>query len=208
MAKVKEPTITYHQISTQQALYISTAQMERQRLYTYDDFLTFPNDGTRYEIIKGEVCMSPSPSLFHQDIIGNLYKHISNYVQKNKLGKIYFAPTDVIFSMTSIAEPDILFVSSERQHILTKKNIIAAPDFVIEVLSQANQNYDEVKKKNLYEQFGVKEYWIVDPEKQTVQQFVLEKEKYSTGKIFSSKEKITSAVIKGLRISVKKIFET
>jgi Uma2 family endonuclease len=210
MSKVKEPTTAYYQVPSRNPLYLPQVQKEERRIYTYDDFLTFPSpsEGIRYEIINGEVFMSAAPYTIHQRTLGELYSIIRTHVRKHKLGEVYFAPIDIVLSFTNIVEPDLIFISEERKDTVAKKNIIEPPDFVVEVLSEWNKTYDEIKKKNLYEQFGVKEYWIVDPEKQTVRQFILEKGKYTTEKIFSSKEKITSVVIKGLKLNVKKIFET
>ena len=207
MPKVKEPTVAYRQNISYQTFRPSTIRKE-ERLFTYDDFLSFPNpnEGTRYEIINGELFMSPAPKPLHQDIVGNLFFLIKSHVTKHELGKVYFSPIDIVLSFTTIVEPDLIFISNERKHIIVEKNIIEAPDFVVEVLSPSNKKYDEVQKKNLYQQFGVKEYWIVDAEKQTISQFILEGKMYSSANIFSLNEKISSSVIKGLRINVKKIF--
>ena len=136
--------------------------------YTYEDFLLFPDDGKRHEIIDGEHYMSPSPLTKHQRISMNLSVAFSIFLKKNKIGEVFHAPYDVIFSDTNIVEPDILFVSAERAMIVTEKNIQGAPDLVIEILSPSTRKTDEITKRKLYEHYGVGEYWVVDPELETV----------------------------------------
>lgn len=177
-------------------------------LITYDDYRNLPDDRNRYEIIEGELFMTPAPNMDHQNIAGNIYYSIRRFLEKNKLGKIYTAPADVVLSMTNVVQPDLVFVSKEREHIITKKNIVAAPDLVIEVLSEKTAVIDQNRKKSLYEKYGVKEYWIVDPQEKEIEQYVLKGEKYELKASVKESKSISSEVVKGFTLPVKTIFET
>ncbi len=136
--------------------------------YTYEDFLLFPDDRRRHELIDGEHLVSPAPFTKHQRISGNLFVAFHNFLKKNKVGKVFGAPCDVVLSDTDIVEPDILFVSASRASIITEKNIQGAPDLIVEILSPSTRKTDEITKRKLYERYEVGEYWVVDPELETV----------------------------------------
>ena len=140
------------------------ASIPRVKL-TYDDFVLFPDDGKRHELIDGEHYVTPSPALKHQRIIWNLTLLIGNYLRANPTGRAFFAPLDVVFSDFDVVEPDLLFVAKERQSdILTATHVRGAPDLVVEVGSPSTRKRDETIKRRLYEKFGVSEYWVIDPE--------------------------------------------
>ncbi len=154
------------------------AQSLHQIQYTYEDYLLFPEDGKRHELIAGDHFMSPSPITKHQKVSGRIFAKIFNFLENTPLGAVFSAPYDVIFSNIDIVVPDILFVSDDRKAIITEKNIQGAPDLVIEILSESTRRTDEVKKRNLYERYGVAEYWIVDPELETVKVYKMTDEGY------------------------------
>jgi len=130
---------------------------------TYDDYVLFPEDGLRHELIDGEHYVTPSPNLRHQDIIGRLHLIIGNWLQVHPVGRVYFAPLDVLFSRYDVVEPDLLFVSNARSAVLAEKYIQGAPDLAVEVASSSTRQRDDTIKLDLYERFGVSEYWTVDP---------------------------------------------
>ncbi len=132
--------------------------------FTYEDFLHFPDDGKRHEIIDGEHYVTPSPGTKHQDVSACLTALLWTYLKRHPIGRVYAAPFDVVFSDLDVVEPDLLYVSQERLHVLTSQHVSGAPDLVIEILSPGTRRTDEVKKRRLYERFGVGEYWVVDPE--------------------------------------------
>ena len=136
--------------------------------YTYEDLALFPDDGLRREIVDGELYVSPSPALPHQVVIGNLHFLIRGYLVGHPIGRILLAPFDVVFTQFDVVEPDLLFVSHARRDILTRKNVSGSPDLAIEVLSPSSRRTDEIVKRRLYERFDVCEYWIIDPELETV----------------------------------------
>ncbi len=126
------------------------------------------DDGFRYELIEGVLTMAASPRPLHQDIIFQIAKIIANYLDKKLLGKIYLSPLDVQFNDKNIYQPDLLFVSNERLHIISEKRIIGAPDLIIEILSESSYELDTKIKYRVYEESGVQEYWIIDPNKKSM----------------------------------------
>jgi Uma2 family endonuclease len=139
---------------------------------TYDDFLLFPDDGKRHEIIDGVHYVTPSPNLRHQDLVGRLYLTIGTYLAARPgMGRLFLAPLDVVLSYYDVVEPDLLFVAASQKDILTEKNVQGPPALVIEVLSKRTRKRDAQIKRRLFERTGVQEYWLVDPELDAVQVF-------------------------------------
>ena len=132
---------------------------------TYDDFLLFPDDGKRHELIDGEHYVTPSPNIRHQTILGNLYFLIRTWLEQHPVGRAFMAPLDVVFTQFDVVEPDLLFVSKIRAaDILTAKHVTGAPDIVVEIGSPSTRKRDETIKRRLYERTGVSEYWVIDPD--------------------------------------------
>jgi len=142
---------------------MQVARAEPIRL-TYDDFVNFPDDGRRHELIDGEHFVTPAPVLRHQELLGRLHLALGNHLVQHRAGKVYLAPADVVFSSFDVVEPDLLFVSNERLEILAETRLTGAPDLVVEILSPSTRRTDEIRKRQLYGRFDVREYWIVDPE--------------------------------------------
>ncbi len=136
---------------------------------TYDDFLLFPDDGQRHELIDGEHYVTPSPNLSHQKLSGRLHLSLAEYLRAHPLvGEVYYAPLDVVLSHWDIVEPDLLFVAADQQNILTEKNVVGAPALVVEILSPSTRSRDQQLKQRLFEKSSVREYWMIDPERNTV----------------------------------------
>ena len=138
---------------------------------TYDDFLLFPDDGMRHEIIDGVHYVTPSPNFKHQIVMGNLYLALGSYLKAQPIGVACFAPLDVLFSPFDVVEPDLLYISKVRRAVITEKNIQGAPDLVVEILSRGTRKRDETVKRALYERGDVQEYWLVDPARDAVKVF-------------------------------------
>lgn len=135
------------------------------RRLTYDDFLLFPDDGLRHEIIDGEHYVTPSPNRRHQELVGRLYFEIELFLRQHRgQGRVFLAPFDVVFTRWDVVEPDLLFVAADQDGILTEKNVQGAPALVIEVLSPGTRHTDENAKRRLFDRGGVREYWLVDPD--------------------------------------------
>jgi Uma2 family endonuclease len=132
---------------------------------TYDDFLLFPDDGKRHELVDGEHCVTPSPSTKHQQVSFNLSVIIGAWLDAHPIGRAFAAPYDVVLSRHDVVEPDLVYFSNETAaSVLTPLNARGAPELVVEIGSPDTRSRDETIKKRLYERWGVTEYWVVDPE--------------------------------------------
>ena len=132
---------------------------------TYDDFLLFPDDGQRHELIDGEHYVTPSPNIRHQDISGRLHLLIGTWLMEHPVGRIFYAPLDVLFSRFDVVEPDLIYVSNERAaELLAGQHVTGAPDIVVEIGSPGTRKRDETIKRQLYDRGSVVEYWVIDPE--------------------------------------------
>ena len=139
--------------------------------FTLEDFLNFPDDGKRHEIIDGDHYVTPSPKTRHQMVSMNLTRAFVLYLDRHPIGRLFAAPFDVVLSDLDVVEPDLLYISNERTGILTDAHVRGAPDIVIEILSSGTRRRDEGIKRKLYERVGVREYWLVDPEIDSVKVF-------------------------------------
>lgn len=174
------------------------------RPLTYDDLVAIPDDGKRYELIGGEVYELPSPSFFHQFASLMLIRLLSDWVIPRKLGAIVYAPLDVRFDPRNTVQPDIIFLSLARMHLLQQgafKLIDGAPDLLIEILSPSNQGHDYIKKASQYATFGVREYWIVNAEAETIFVQVLRDGMFVP--LSSEDDVVRSEVLAGLEINPK-----
>ena len=178
----------------------------QSQLTTYDDYRQLPDDGFQHQIIGGELYMTPAPTPYHQEISLNISVALSKHANQHGLGKVYTAPVDVILSMTDVVQPDLVFVARERLNIITKKNIVDAPDLVVEILSEHTETIDRKKKLALYEKHGVKEYWIVDPQGKTIDQFLLKENSFQLKATISGTQKLSSEVLENLSLAAEDIF--
>lgn len=177
-----------------------------ERYLTYDEYRALPDDGIRYEVIKGTLFMTPAPMSKHQRISRNLEFTIYQHVKKTKQGVVYDAPVDIILANDTVLQPDIVYVRRERAHLISKRGIEGAPDIVIEILSPSTQRVDRTTKMKLYAEFGVQEYWLVDPEVETFEVFTLQGEKYLLSAALSGQEIYESSYIEGLKVSLDELF--
>ena len=133
------------------------------RKLTYDDFLLFPDDGQRHELIDGEHYVTPSPNTRHQELSRRLVRAIILYQEIHPGGRLYYAPLDVVFTDVDVVEPDVLFVADDQMHIVTSEHVRGAPALVVEILSKWTRRRDRQTKRDLYDRAGVREYWVIDP---------------------------------------------
>ena len=152
-------------------------------------------EGTLAEVIDNTLYMSPTPITIHQWILRKLSTEIDSFLTENNLGELFFAPFDVFLDEKSNAvQPDILVVLNESEHIIDESSTIhGVPDFIIEILSPGNKKHDLVTKKELYERFGVKEYWVIDPIEKEATGFSLANLRYS--EFFKGKGEIKSRLL-------------
>ena len=179
-------------------------------LFHYSDIETIPEwpDGPLIELVKGELFMVPSPNVKHQLVAGNIFAALSDHVKNQGSGKLFFAPIDVHFSEDSVVIPDILFVANEHDENIKTKFIEGAPDLIVEILS-SNVDMDRSIKKQLYLQYNVKEYWIVDPENECLEIFVLDEQSgiYAESRSFTGEQRVESTIFPELDLIISKIFE-
>ncbi len=159
----------------------------------YAVWKTLP-EGTLCQLINNELIMAPAPLDVHQLILNEINIEIALYLRKSKLGYVRIAPYDVHFSKTNILQPDICFIASENKHIIGKNGLTGIPDLVIEILSPGTKKYDLNEKKKIYQNYGVKEYFIVEPTNRKVKNFILKKNNYT--ELPEVKGIIKSAVLK------------
>ena len=172
---------------------------------TYEDYAKTPED-ERWELIAGELIMSPSPKEAHQTTQGYLGAPMLLFVRENDLGKVYFTPFDVVLSETDTVQPDLLFIAKDRLHIVTEDNVQGAPDLVVEIRSPSTARYDWTTKRELYARHGVKEYWLVDPEAATVAVLLLDGGELKVAGVYGEKDTLASAVISGFSVALVDVF--
>jgi Uma2 family endonuclease len=177
----------------------------QSKLFTYDDWLNLPQDCYKYEVINGELITRQSPPTIHQRVSGNLSFSLTRFIRKNNIGEVLHR-LDVVLSMTNIVQPDLLFVTKERSQIISEKNIVEAPDLVVEIISENTKITDQTSKKTLYEKYSVKEYWIVYPDEKKVEQFVLRDEVLELRNELRKSKKLDSEVISGFSVSIDHVF--
>lgn len=172
----------------------------------YDQLCLLPEDGHQYELFDGELVMTPSPNTRHQRIVGRLHVELLAFVSKHSLGELYLAPLDTIMDEFTVVQPDILFVSQERVAEVVKERIEGAPDLVVEILSPSTFHKDLRRKMRVYSQFGVREYWIVDPEEETIELHQRVGEKLQLFRKFAGGETFQSPLLPGFQMQVRSIF--
>ena len=177
----------------------------KNKKYTYEDYAKLP-EGAPYQLIGGELIMTPAPTPYHQYISGNIYSILKEFVEKNNLGQLYYSPIDVYFEETETYQPDIIFISKERLDIIKETKIEGAPDLVIEILSPATAYYDLRKKFKIYEKHGVKEYWIVDPEEKSIEIYQNQEGKFKLIQMAKEKDTVNSSLFKDFELNLEKIF--
>jgi Uma2 family endonuclease len=173
---------------------------------TYEDYVLLPNDRNRYEILDGELTVTPAPSIKHQTASGNLFVLLTHYIKHRDLGKLFHAPIDLILESTSVLQPDLLFVSKPRQHIITERAIEGAPDLVIEILSPGTSRTDRVTKAQIYARYSVPAYWIVDPEQEAIEIYLLEAGGYRLAATLRGEAPIFAPPFTELEIAARDVF--
>ncbi len=176
-----------------------------KKKYTYEDYLK-TSDDKQYELIDGELLTTPSPVPNHQRISRKLEFILEKFVTENKLGEIFDAPCDVYLDDENVIQPDILFISLDRLAIIGEKNIQGAPDLAVEIISENSAYKDMVQKKRLYARFGVKEYWVVIPDCEEIEIYILKDNTYRLYKSYNKSDNLESPLLKGLNIALKDIF--
>ena len=173
---------------------------------TYQDYANLEGD-ERYELIDGELVLVGSPNTDHQTVSARIGYRMYSFIEENGLGRFFHAPYDVLFTDTDVVQPDLLFVSKERESIITEANIQGAPDLIVEILSPSSVRRDWHDKRGLYANYGVREYWIVDPVHQIVSVLLLQDGELEVDGTYTEGDTIVSSTLEGFSISLNEIFE-
>ncbi|MBI4506782.1 MAG: Uma2 family endonuclease [Chloroflexi bacterium] len=141
---------------------------------TYADYLELHDDRMRYQLLEGELDVTPAPSTIHQTVVKNLLVILDLYVRRGRLGTVFVAPCDVVLNDNNVVQPDLLFVSRERAAIIERACVRGAPDLIVEVLSPRTERTDREIKWQIYARYGVAHYWLIDPDRREATALVLE----------------------------------
>jgi Uma2 family endonuclease len=174
---------------------------------TYEEFRQLPDDGKRYELIGGEVRLTPAPSTKHQFVVHNLDMALSPYVQENKLGEVWEAPLDVRLAEDTALQPDLVFVASTRVEIVREEFIAGAPDLVVEVLSASTAVHDRATKLPIYAEAGVPEFWLIDSQAKTVEVLKLQGNKYFVDATLAGDQVLISNLFPSWQLSLRDLFD-
>ena len=177
-----------------------------QGQWTENDYFALPDTNRYVELSEGRLIMLPHPTYSHQEALKRLFLRLHTFVEKNGLGTVEIAPLPVRLWPGKIREPDILFVANEHQDRIGEK-VFGVPDLVVEVISPATHEVDRGEKFFEYAQAGVREYWLVDPKKHTVEVYVLQGRTYEPLGKFDSGERARSEILPGFEVEVDKLFQ-
>ena len=172
--------------------------------WTYEEYYHLDDD-QRYEIIDGNLLMAPAPDTWHQDWSRDLFRIIDRHVRNHDLGKVFYAPLDVVLDDANTVQPDLVFISKARAGIIQRRAIFGTPDLLVELVSPASVRRDRYDKKELYAPFGVKEYWIGDPANQSLEILTLTDRHYELHCAAELKGKLNSLVLPGLEFDLVEI---
>lgn len=178
-----------------------------EKIYTTEDYFALTDEYPRHEVLEGELIeMTPAPTSKHQRISRKLMVVLDAYCQAKQLGEVFDAPIDVVLSPRTVVQPDLIFIAQARRPQLIKEHITGAPDLVIEILSPATSARDLNQKRKLYARYEVKEYWIVDPDDETIEIQRLHGNVFSTLAIYEKGQSLTSPTFEGLTVDVGQVF--
>ncbi len=164
---------------------------------TYADYAALPDDGKRYQLLEGELVEMPSPTSWHQVVSGELYSALRAHVLEHRLGRVLYAPLDVVLEDRTVVQPDVIFVSNERMGILRRRNVEGAPDLCVEIPSPGTERVDRVRKLGLYARHGVPHYWIVDLEARSIEEYVLAGETYRVRSVAAADHDFAPSALPG-----------
>ncbi|MCL6478032.1 MAG: Uma2 family endonuclease [Peptococcaceae bacterium] len=176
-----------------------------RRGMTYEDYLKI-DDGQRYELIEGELVLTPSPGFMHQHLTVVIERILWEHVKKRGLGLVLTAPFDIIPAENVVLQPDVMYISRERYSLITENCMKGAPDLVVEILSPSSGRRDRLQKSRLYLRFGVKEYWVTDPAVQTLEIFSAQGENWLLAGSYGPEDTVTSPLLPGLTAPGEEIF--
>ena len=187
------------------SLPASKIEIPQKEVHTYADYALLP-EGAPYQLIGGKLIMTPAPTTYHQGISMRLELKLATFVIEKDFGMVYYAPVDVYLEETENYQPDIIYISKDRLHIIEPAMVKGAPDLVIEILSPSTAYYDLREKFKVYARHGVKEYWIVDPHEQSIEIYRGEEGKFKQIQRAEKEGKVQSVVLHGFEVEIKDVF--
>ena len=173
----------------------------------YDDFWSLPDDGNRYEIIDGKLYVTPAPAMRHQIVVNRLHYLLSQHLEGKRLGHAFAAPTAVILGPHRQVQPDLLFVSRERNKLITSKEVDGAPDLAVEIVSPSSKKADRVVKSAAYADSGISWYWIVDPDARAIEEYQLENGQYRLVRKWEEPDVFEPMLFSGLTLPLEGLFD-
>lgn len=171
--------------------------------WTYHDYLRLDDDHA-YQIVEGDLIVSPAPSIVHQRVSSRLYTSLQSFVSERNLGEVFYAPVDVVFGEHDIVQPDLLFVRRENAGIVGQQAVEGTPDLIIEILSPGSLHLDRHRKRALYERAGVPEFWLVDPANRAIEVFRLGERGYELTSFAPETGPVRSVVLDGFEVDPRK----
>lgn len=180
--------------------------LEVNRRYTVAEYEAMPEDGHQYQLIHGQLIMSPSPNWLHQGIIVELSGQIRSFIRGKKIGKLRVAPMDV-FLGPHVVQPDVLFVSEKNSSRISMQGVRGAPDLVVEVLSPGTTRLDKKVKRNIYQKYGVREIWFVHPKLKKFEVIRQEGDTYTAAVVIPYGEVLTTPVLSGFSLDIAAVFD-
>ena len=174
---------------------------------TYAEYCILNADTPRYEILEGVGYMTPSPGGRHQLVIGNLWHRMYQYAAAAGLGRVFVAPYDVVLSEKDVVQPDVFYISRERIAMVRERAVFGAPDLAVEILSPSSLKRDFCQKLALYEQYGIREYWIVDIANRSIDVWTGTGAAFGNRRLATGDVTVNSVVLTGFTVALADIFE-
>ena len=177
------------------------------RRMTAEEYFDLPEGPPYYQLIEGELIMSPSPFFFHQSLVLRIATEFQIFLRKNRVGVVQIAPSDVHLDSGNVFQPDVYFVRSEGRALIDPQGLKGAPDLVVEVISGRTARIDLGPKKRIYAENGVLEFWAVFPDDEVLEVFDLPASVETPARKFARSDTITTPLVRGLEIPLDLLFE-
>ncbi len=174
--------------------------------FTVEDYRALPEGPPFHQLVEGELILAPSPGSFHQDIAGNVFYLLRQFVAERRLGKVCIAPLDVYLPEDNVFQPDVFFLSNERLSLLRADGVHGAPDLVVEIASPSHGLLETRRKRPIYAKCGVKEEWLIEPTLQQVHQYDFARDSAKPVRLIDSDETLTTPLLPGLALRAADLF--
>ena len=171
---------------------------------TYREYVQFPADGRRHEIIDGDHYVNPAPETNHQRVSRRMQLQLMLQIEETGRGEVFDAPTDLQLSLSDVVQPDLIIILQRNRTIVTPTKIKGVPDLVVEITSPSSEKSDRELKKELYRRSGVPEYWVVDPTEHVVEQYVLEGGSYAL--VATENERVEFRQLPGVAVDLARVW--